>query len=260
MHQLIDRQMRQLEQAGNILHLVAQIRLDHPTMSCRAMYYKLRPLPIGRDAFEVLCISHGYRSGRLKALPRTTNSIGVIRFDNLFKGLRLTHIDQVWSSDITYFEVGGHFYYLTFILDCYSRVIVGYSVSKSLTTEQTVIASLKMAIKRRNSQLVIHIIFHSDGGGQYYAKEFLEITRQYNFLNSMCEYPWENNKSERLNGIIKNNYLNHWSIKNFEELQKQVDRAVCLYNQGKPHKSLGYMTPESFESKWLHSQQQTSRQ
>lgn len=239
------------------MHLVAQIRADHPTMSCRAMYYKLRPLSIGRDAFEWLCWSHGYQCGAVKRLPTTTDSSGVIRFENLLKDVILTRPNQVWSSDITYYEAGGHFYYLTFIIDCYSRLIIGYSVSRSLSTEQTSIVSLRMAIKVRGGQLTSNIIFHSDGGSQFYAKSFLEITAKYGFLNSMGEYAWENGTSERFNGVIKNNYLKHWKIRTYEELQKKVDRAVQLYNQEKPHKSLKYLTPQSFENKWLNLQQQT---
>ncbi|HBH13531.1 MAG TPA: hypothetical protein DDX29_10535 [Clostridiales bacterium] len=66
-------------------------------------------------------------------------------------------------------------------------------------------------------------------------------------INSMCKYPWENPYAERINGIIKNNYLIHWIIESFEELVKAVDRAVYLYNNQKPHKSLKRLTPIKFE-------------
>jgi len=61
----------------------------------------------------------------------------------------------------------------------------------------------------------------------------------------MCEYPWENGKVERLNGVIKNNYLIHRDIKNFEELKKEVDRTVLLYNREKPHIELNSVTLQS---------------
>ncbi len=75
--------------------------------------------------------------------------------------------------------------------------------------------------------------------------------------NSMCEYAWENGKAERLNGIIKNNYLAHYTIKSFEQLRKSVDRAVSLYNKDRPHKSLKYQTPMQYEKQLLILQQQT---
>ena len=70
----------------------------------------------------------------------------------------------------------------------------------------------------------------------------------------MCEYAYQNGKSERINGIIKNNYLRHWEIKNFAELTKKVDRAVHLYNSDKPHISLSRSTPIEFEKKLVNLQ------
>ena len=54
----------------------------------------------------------------------------------------------------------------------------------------------------------------------------------------MCEYAWGDGMAERLNGGIKNNYLKHRTIQNFEELAKEVDRSVLLYNNDKPHAGL----------------------
>ena len=96
------------------------------------MYYLLRPGFMGRDAFGKFCRGYGFVSARPVNYSRTTDSQGVIRFDNLTIGLKLSGINQLWVSDITYFEVNRKFYYLTFILDAYSRLILGYSVSKRL--------------------------------------------------------------------------------------------------------------------------------
>ena len=75
--------------------------------------------------------------------------------------------------------------------------------------------------------------------------------------NSMCEFAYENGKAERLNGIIKNNYLVHYKIKTYAELQKGVDRAVSLYNNERPHKALKYQTPIGYEKRGVILQQQT---
>ena len=117
--------------------------------------------------------------------------------------------------------------------------------------------ALKQAIKTRKNKLPKNIIFHSDGGGQYYDKEFLALTKKHHFKNSMCEYAYENGKAERINGIIKNNYLRHRNIKNYKDLVKEVDRSVSLYNNEKPHKALNYMTPMDIEKKQLYLHKQT---
>ena len=155
-------------------------------------------------------------------------------------------INEAWTSDNTYYELADDFHYITFIIDNYSRVIVGHSTSRRLTTDQTTIPALKMALNYRKHCIPAGMIFHSDGGGQYNDKEFLKPMKQYKVRNSMCEYAYENGKSERINGVIKNNYLEHRRIKTFAELAKEVDRSVSLYINDKPHKALKYITPIAY--------------
>ena len=258
-HQNMNRHQLMKSEQGQLLLLIYQIRENHPTMGIRDMYYKLKPQSMGRDAFELFCKSEGLMSKRAKNWHRTTDSSGVIRFDNLLIGLEVIRINQVWQSDITYFEVNKRFYYITFIIDAFSRIIVGYKASKRLTTEQTTLPALEMAVRMRmkQKQSIEGLIFHSDGGGQYYDKEFLKLTGKYKIKNSMCEYAWENGKAERLNGVIKNNYLIHRDIRSFDELKKEVDRSVFLYNNEKPHIKLQRNTPIKFENSYLCAGQQS---
>lgn len=258
-HQKMERlNYRRIENA-QLLLVITDVREDHPTMCVRDMYYMLRPLNIGRDAFEAFCSQQGLMSKRIKNFKRTTDSSGVIRFDNLIKDKQLTSINKIWQSDITYFEVAGKFYYLTFIMDSFSRRIIGYSVSKRLTTECTTLPALTMAIKLRlNHKLSItNVILHSDGGGQYYDTNFLSLTFKSGIRNSMCKFAWENGKAERFNGVIKNNYLIHRSIATFECLVREVDRAVLLYNTQKPHIELQRKSPVTFENGYLCIGQQS---
>lgn len=258
-HQMLDRTLKIRSEQKQLLMLIYQIREDHPTMGVRDMYYKLHPQTMGRDRFEEFCQDEGLMVERIRNWRITTDSTGVIRFDNLLKEMTLTTINQAWQSDITYFEICGKFYYITFIEDSFSRRIIGYSVSKRLTTQETTLPALEMSIKlRARSKMAIEgVIFHSDGGGQYYAKEFLKLTKKSGIVNSMCEYPWENGKVERLNGVIKNNYLIHREINSFIDLKKEVDRTVLLYNNEKPHIGLQRKSPIEFENYYFCNGQQS---
>jgi transposase InsO family protein len=249
---MINLFLKETEEIIYLRQLIEDIRKDHPTLSCRAMYYMINPTTMGRDKFENICNELGFTTERRRSRHITTDSTGVERFDNLLKGRVLTGINQAYSSDITYFQIKDHFYYITFIIDCYSRTILGHSVSSRLTTEQTTLPALKMALKNRNYIIPKGIIFHSDGGGQYYSKAFLELTSSYHFLNSMCEYSYDNGMVERLNGVIKNNYLKHLTIETLEQLKKEVDRIITLYNETRPHKSLNYKTPKQYENELLY--------
>lgn len=244
-HQRLNRQMHKMEELHQLLPIISQLRVDHPVMSAREMYRLINPQHIGRDRFIAFCFQHGYKVEKEKAFHKTTDSSGVIRFDNLISGGEFTAINQVWVSDITYYRIGEKFYYLTFIMDQVSRKIVGYQASKTLLTEATTLAALQMALGCR--KIASGLIFHSDGGGQYYSKAFLELTKKHGIQNSMAESAYENPHAERINGIIKNMYLIHYAPQNFEQLTSMLHKAVDMYNNQKPHKSLKGLAPTTFE-------------
>jgi putative transposase len=246
-HQLVDRMLLHQMEKEQLLMIIHQVRKDHPKMSCRDMYRLIQPKFMGRDRFEAFCHEEGFMVEVKRNFRRTTNSLGVTRFPNLIQGLELTGVNQVWVSDITYYEMNERFYYLTFIMDLFSRMILGYSDSDNLLTDSTTIPALTMAIRSREGQDLAGLIFHSDGGGQYYSKEFLKITRQHQILNSMSESVYENPNAERLNRTIKNNYLYPYDPKNKTDLKKMLKRAVDMYNKQKPHRALKGLTPEKFE-------------
>lgn len=244
-HQRLNRHLVLLEEMEQLLVLVKQIRADHPRMSSRQMYRLIKPVHLGRDRFERFCFENGFKVSIKRAYHRTTNSLGVTRFENLLLNFELRGINQVWVSDITYYRIGEKFYYLTFILDLYSRVIVGYAVSRDLLTTSTTIVALQMALKKRNAPK--GLIIHSDGGGQYYCKEWLQLTSKYDLRNSMCESVYENPHAERINGTIKNDYLVSYGPQNYIELIQMTAKAVLKYNSEKPHQSIGNISPHEFE-------------
>ena len=246
-HDMLNRMQRNLEIEASMIQLIREIREDHPTMSLRSMFYKIQPNSMGRDRFEAMCVEYGYQVQKPSNYKRTTDSSGVIRFPNRLEGLPVTHVNQVWVSDITYFEIAGKYYYITLILDGYSRFIKGYHASRSMETINTTVPALQMALMEKS--LPAGIIMHSDGGGQYYSKAFLSITTKAQMQNSMAKEAYENPQAERINGTIKNNYLKHWSIQTFNQLEKALDRVVMLYNFDKPHKSLQYSTPAQIEGR-----------
>jgi len=241
-HQMLSRRRYKYEEQEQLIPLINEIRADHPRMSARDIYLKLKPSCMGRDQFERFCMDSGYRIKQLKNFRVTTNSLGVTRFPNM-------HVNQVFVSDITYFDIGSSTYYLTFIMDLYNREIVGWSASDNLRTENTTVPALHKLIYERGRVNLKGAIMHSDGGGQYYCKEFKKLTKDMKMINSMTEEKvYENSHAERLNGIIKNNYLYPYSPTNMTSLKKLLDKAVLMYNTGKPHKALGKLTPRDFRT------------
>jgi transposase InsO family protein len=246
---MLSRRRYKYEEQEQLIPLINEIRRDHPRMSARDIYVKLHPVCMGRDQFERFCMDSGYRIKQLKNFRVTTNSLGVTRFPNMIKDLEVTRVNQIFVSDITYFDLGSDTRYLTFIMDLYNREIVGYSESDNLRTENTTMPALYRVIKERGKANLKGAIMHSDGGGQYYCNEFKALTKELGMINSMTEEKvYENAHAERLNGIIKNNYLYPYGPTNVTSLKKLLDKAVFMYNTGKPHKALGKLTPSMFRS------------
>jgi len=233
---------------GELLLLVRDIREDHPRMGAKTIYKKINLDTMGRDKFEQLLMDEGFRVKKVLNYMRTTNSNGVHRYTNLIEGKKLTDVNIVWVSDITYFLVGAVFYYLTFIMDIYSRLILGYSASSTMRAEEANIKALKMTFRTRGIAKYENLIHHSDGGGQYVSKKYLKLLEQRNIKVSMCDNVYDNAHMERVNGTIKNDYLKHRSITNLTELKHELKRAAWLYNNDRPHSSLyKSMNPVSFE-------------
>lgn len=244
---MLKRRRYKYEEQEQLIPLINEIRQDHPRMAARDIYFKLQPSCMGRDQFERFCMDSGYRIKRLRNFRVTTNSLGVTRFPNMIKDLEVTRVSQVFVSDITYFDIGSDTYYLTFIMDLYNREIVGWSASDNLRTENTTLPALHRLIYERGRANLKGAIIHSDGGGQYYCNEFKTLTKSLEMLNSMTEEKvYENSHAERLNGIIKNNYLYPYGPTNMTSLKKLLNKAVMMYNTGKPHKALGKLTPTNF--------------
>ena len=207
----------------------------------------ITPIGLGQDVFERLCKGKGLNARAYKNSYGTTDSSGTRYIPNLLEGLELIHPNQVWQSDITLFSCNGRFLFVTLIQDAFTKIIVGYSASSNLETENTTDIALKISIKRYKSKNLKGLIFHSDGGGSYYSNLFLSLTRKYTITNSIVKSCYENAMAERLNGVIKNKYLRFKNINSLAELTRELDHTVRLYNSSKPHSALGRMTPVMFE-------------
>lgn len=246
-HVKLNRYMQREDEMGQLSLIVDQVRKDHPGMALRDLYYVIQPATIGRDRFEHYFKHKGYSVGIKRSFRRTTDSTGVVRFPNLIVDKELTGVNQVWVSDITYYRIEERFYYLTFIMDLYSRKIVGHSCSRTLLTTHTTIVALRKALKNRKLNEIPGLIIHSDGGGQYYSNEFRKLTKGAKMINSMGKTAYENPHAERINGLIKNNYIRHYGPKDFIDLIKMNNKAVQFYNTEKPHRALNKLSPVQFE-------------
>ena len=124
------------------------LRQEHPGCGVQKMYYTLKPDFIGRDRFVELFMQLGFRVKKTINYKKTTHP-GSIFYPNLIKGLRIKAPSIVWQSDITYIRVGQSFCYAVFIIDVFTKKIVGFKVSNHMRATANVKA-LKMALMTMN--------------------------------------------------------------------------------------------------------------
>jgi putative transposase len=244
----IKEEQEQLAKVPLYLNLIYEARELHPVMGLRAIYDMYQPEGIGRDAFIFLGKTEGLQLEQRQSPTRTTFSVKSNRYRNLLEGKWFTDVNQVWTSDITYFRIGEKYYYITFIMDVYSRRIIGYHVADNMRAENNVYALL-MALNLRGIEYYSNrLIHHSDKGGQYISNDYTNLLGSKGIAISMCNEVYENAHIERVNGIIKNYYLIHYGIKNENQLIKGVEKAVFNYNHHKPHSALNKVPPIDFEA------------
>lgn len=242
----IERHSRQEQDYMLVLSAIAELRDLHPQMGAKKMYDVLHPENIGRDKFIAMAIANGYGVQKTRNFQKTTHTSRIYKFQNLINGLVIHNINRVWVSDITYFLLREKFYYLTFIEDVYSRRILGSIAYPTLQARANLFA-LNQTFKTRQIDRYENLIHHSDRGIQYTSNGYVKALESRNIQISMCDSVFENAHIERINGIIKNEYLNHWTITDFSTLKQKLKLAVYLYNHERPHWSLDKMTPVEFE-------------
>lgn len=228
--------------------LVAQatlIREEHPGCGVEKLYHILQPQHMGRDQFCALFMELGFRVKRVKSYTRTTIPTW-FHYPNLIEGMRVDRPYAVVQSDITYFNLGGTFCYIVFIVDVYTREILGYHVDTHMRTLSNVKA-LRMALKHIPKERLEGMIHHSDRGSQYGSKEYTRLLKEHGILVSMGERAQDNAFAERVNGTIKNEYLHRWHIPDLAALKRQLARAVKNYNCKRPHMAFrNEMSPVAF--------------
>lgn len=236
-------------QAEMIIKLVQSQRRKMPFIGGKKLYWLLKSdlnkmnILIGRDKFFDLLAKNSLLIHRKKKYAKTTNSFHRFKvYKNLIKEIVPSKPGEIYVSDITYIRVEDSFCYLPLVTDLYSRKIVGYDLSDSLNFEGS-IRALKMSIEGKGN--MSGSIHHSDRGIQYCSKIYTEILTSHDMQISMSEKgnPYENAVAERVNGILKEEFLLSQTFKTKELASRAVKEAIKTYNENRPHMSIDYMTP-----------------
>lgn len=156
------------------------------------------------------------------------------------------HPNQIWVSDITYFKVKSYWVYLCIILDLYSRKIIGWRVSRHMSTN-LVTQTFKAAFQERGQPK--DLTFHSDRGGQYISKTMMGLLQQYGVKQSFSASarPLDNAVAETFFASFKREEAYRKDYTSEQHFRKSVEEYIRFYNEVKPHQTLNYRTPQAFE-------------
>ncbi len=158
-----------------------------------------------------------------------------------------THPNRIWVTDITYCHTLSGFVYLTSVMDLYSRKIIGWHVSDSLSTESVLVA-IKEAKKSRITDTPV--IIHSDRGVQFISKDYINETPANQFIRSYSRkvIPWDNACIESFHALIKREWLNRFVIKNLAHAHELIFQYLeTFYNTTRLHAHCDMKSPYDFE-------------
>lgn len=238
-----------------ILEQVMQLRKSNPVMGTRKLYWLLQDfmkehqIKMGRDAlFNLMADNYMLiRRRRRRSMLTTDSRHWLKRYPNLIRGLEVARPDQVWVSDITYLKTKQGYVYISFLTDVFSHKIMGYNLAGNLETINT-LKALQMAIDVTLAQgkSLEGLIHHSDQGFQYCSSQYVNELKKYGIQISMSDKgePLQNPIAERVNGIIKNEYLFFKNLDNKLTSMQSLHEAVHTYNTVRPHLSCNMLTPE----------------
>jgi putative transposase len=155
--------------------------------------------------------------------------------------------NRKWIADFTYIWTAEGWLYVAAVLDLFSRRVVGWSMSASMTA-QLVADALTMAIWRRGKpQALLH---HSDRGSQYTSEQFQRLLADHGVTCSMSRSGnvWDNAAMESFFSSLKTERTARRTYRTRDEARADVfDYVERFYNPRRRHSTLGYLAPTEFE-------------
>jgi transposase InsO family protein len=200
---------------------------------------------VGRSSVEKAMKEQGLEARRRRAFRRTTRSDpGHSKALNIMnRQFTVNQPDTAWVADITYIKLDTGWAYLSVIIDLYSRAVVGWSLSESLSTEGC-LRALKNALEvRRPGRGLLH---HSDQGCQYTSAVYRSALSDFGAVASMSRRGncWDNAVAESFFSTLKAELVERYRWKDRDHLHRHLfEYLEIYYNRERLHSSLGYRTP-----------------
>lgn len=207
-------------------------------------------LKLGRNRVRRLMRKGDLLARRRRPYKVTTKSdhLHPIADNHLNRDFQPAKQDRAWVGDITYLPTREGWLYLAVIIDLFSRRVVGWAMSTRATNE-LVLNAFQLAVGRRQVQPGL-LLFHSDRGVQYAARDYQRVLKKSRILCSMSRRGncWDNAVAESFFASLETELLDEMRDASRQDVGQAVFEYIeCYYNQQRLHSTLGYRTPVEFE-------------
>lgn len=243
--------------------LIDNVHIQFPTYGYRKLHKELerRGHSLNEKKIRRIQAKFGLFGTQVRKWIKTTDSKHKLKkYPNLISpATRVTDINQIWVSDITYVRIQTGFIFVAIILDLCSRKVVGWAISKRINA-QLAVAALKMAIEARKPDP--GCIHHSDQGVQYCSEDYIELLTEWRFQISMSRKgnPYDNAWAKSFMRILKYEEIYLSEYETYEDVVNRMPRFIEeIYNRKRIHSSIGYLTPEEFEWQMRRNKQETGQ-
>ncbi len=244
------RQQRQQEEAKLAATLRSVFEEHRCCYGVRRMHAEMRAkgCPMGHRRIRRIMRAEGLKPRCRRSFVRTTRANPSHRVSSniVARDFQREKPNEVWVGDITYLRTREGWLYLAILLDLFSRKVVGWSMSDTMTT-QLVTDTLQMAIGRRPGHgSVIH---HTDRGCQYTSDAYQTTLARNGLISSMSRPAncWDNAVAETFFGTLKTELGDTFYSRQSAKAEL-FDYIEVFYNRTRRHSSLGYLSPQQFEA------------
>jgi putative transposase len=214
---------------------------------------------VGRDRVGRLMDDLGLNGVVRGKRKRTTYpaEVGQRPADLVERNFTASAPNQLWVADLTYISTWSGFVYVAFVIDVFSRFIVGWRVSNSLHADLA-LDGLEMAIWRRHRQDLTGLIHHSDRGVQYLSIRYTERLAEAGAVCSVGSRgdSYDNALAEAVNGLYKAELIRKqgpW--RSLEHVELATAEWVDWWNQTRLHGAIGDIPPAECEANYHHQRE-----
>jgi len=249
------------ERSERVVHderLVALIKTTHAANYFAYGYRKMwlalgrAGVEVGRDHVKRLMRAHGIQGAKRRGKPwrTTTPDASATRSPDLVnRDFTATRPDELWVADFTYLRCWEGVVFFSFVIDVFSRRIVGWQFASHMRTD-LVLDALRMALTRRHTGADVQLVHHSDAGSQYTSFAFNQVLDDHGVLASIGSVgdAYDNAMAESFVDTFKTELIADRAWRTRTQLELAIIEWVAWFNNDRLHESLGDLPPAEFET------------